>query len=366
MSKVILISQSPLPFSGIGSWTTLYKNYLESNHKIDYIICQKTDYTFDDVEYEFVEPNFFHKISNKISNKPYAGFINALQRILKNNEEYIIQIIDNYGIIRPLEVFLSKSKFRKNCYLQFFYHGFPPFYGDSEFRFFFDTIDEMVLLTKTSYTIHKNYYTSLPCKFNFLHNGIDTSVFYSLTEKLKIATRQSKNIDAKKVFVWCSQDRPKKGLNLILCAWQAIYQSRQDIELWVIGCEPKKAMDGVVYIGKIPNNQLANYLQLADCYLFPTLCHEGFGMTLIEALHCGNYVIASNIGGIPEVLQFGKFGKLVENPNFVSEWQNAILEFLDNKPFFEPLPKQLYSKESWINGMNELIDNAKSYLKIKT
>ncbi|WP_255515599.1 glycosyltransferase family 4 protein [Flavobacterium sp. ZT3R18] len=361
MTKVILISQVPLPFSKIGSWTTLYKNYLQGEHQIDFIICEPPEKQFENVKYSLVANDLIFKIRRKIKKNWYLGYLEALDRILKPNEKYIIQIIDNFGIVKPLTSFLVAKGLRSNCCLQFFYHGFPPFYENYHGRWFFDSIDEMVLLTNDSYLAHKNYYTVLPTRFAVLHNGIDTTKFFPLSLKEKQAIKQTKNTNDKTVFVWCSQDRPKKGLNILLQAWKRVYETRQDMVLWVIGCEPKTPQDGVVYLGRIPNDELPVYFQTSDCYLFPTLCHEGFGMSLIEALHCGNYCIASAIGGVSEVLQYGKLGKLIENPHFVSAWENAILDFLE-----DPVPKitispELYSSESWSAGMNSIITNAKAF-----
>jgi glycosyltransferase involved in cell wall biosynthesis len=359
MSKVILISQIPLPYSKIGSWTTLYDNYLRNQSKIDCVICQKPDVLYEGIEYEIVPNSFFLKVQKRLFKNPYLGYLKALEKKMLSNEKYIIQIVDNFGIVKPLVDFLEKKGKRKQCYLQFFYHGFPPFYGNSQAGFFFRSIDEMVVLTHDSYLEHKNYYTILPTRFSVLHNGIDTANFFSLSQKDKQVQKQYKGVADKKIFIWCSQDRPKKGLHLLLEAWKNVYVVRQDIELWVIGCEPKEPRDGVLYLGRIPNKELAPFFQASDCYLFPTLCHEGFGMSLIEALHCGNYCIASSIGGVPEVLQYGKLGKLIEKPHFVSEWEEAILEFLDNPIPKIIIPTDLYSSKSWNIGMNIIISNAK-------
>ena len=64
-------------------------------------------------------------------------------------------------------------------------------------------------------------------------------------------------------------------------------------------------------------------------------------------------------GGVPEVLRYGKLGKLIENPHFISEWENAILEFLE-----KPIPEvtfspELYTAKSWTLGMNCIINRAK-------
>jgi glycosyltransferase involved in cell wall biosynthesis len=110
---------------------------------------------------------------------------------------------------------------------------------------------------------------------------------------------------------------PKRGCTIAGCL-EKYLRKKQDIVLWVIRCEAKIPHYGVAFFGRIPNDELAVYFQAADCYLFPTLCHEGFGLSLIEALHCGNYTIASTLGGVPKVLQYGKVGMLIENPHFVS------------------------------------------------
>lgn len=360
MPKVILISRVPLPFNQIGSWTTLYKNYLIRNHQIDFIVCNKPESIFDTVEYSFVPNDFSTKIIKKWNKNPYFGYLKALERIIEKNEKYIIQIVDNFGIVEVLVNFLEKKGLRKQCYLQFFYHGFPPFYGNLESRSFFETIDEMVLLTFDSYIAHKQQYTVLSTRFSVLHNGIDTSKFHPVSTSEKEKSKKEKDLSGKKVFIWCSQDRPKKGLHIILDAWKRVYNTRKDIVLLVIGCDAKSPVEGVHYLGKIPNDDLATYLQLSDCYLFSTLCQEGFGLSLIEALHCGNYCIASSLGGIPEVLQYGKLGRLIEQPNFVLKWKEAILEYLDNPLITEiNISPELYSSNAWNLGMNNLIENAK-------
>jgi L-malate glycosyltransferase len=119
-------------------------------------------------------------------------------------------------------------------------------------------------------------------------------------------------------------------------------------------------IEGVHYFGRIPNDKLPEYLQTTDCYLFPTLWHEGFGMSLIEALHCGNYCIASSIGGVPEVLQYGKLGKLIVNPHFVKEWEQAMMEFIENQISLPVISSDLYSTASWTEGMNAIISTAKN------
>lgn len=360
MAKVILISQKPLPDDKIGSWTTLYRNYLESDHRVDYIVCPKTNSPFKSIQYVFFEQSFKHKFRGKFLKKFKSEYTDALDEIVSKDEKFVIQIVDNHGIVKPIHDYLIEKGIRQNCYIQFFYHGFSPYNQPSSFAKFYSNLDEIIVLTQLSYLAFKQQITVLPNYFSILHNGIDTSKFKQISTIDKDALKQELEVKAKKVFLWCSQDRPKKGLHIILDAWRKIYNSEQNIELLVIGCDPKESQDGVRFLGKIPNDELPKYYQISDCFLFSTLCHEGFGLTLIEALHSGCYCIASDLGGVPEVLQHGKLGKLISNPHFVSDWENAITQFLQQDMPAIKISEQLYSTQKWNSEMNEIINQAKS------
>ncbi len=359
MAKVILISQFALPYNGIGSWTTLYANYITRHkHLIDYIICPQPAATFDTVQYGFIKHGLESKIRARFDRKNYAEYLQPLKNIIEPGEKYIIQIVDNQGILLHLDAFVSKHYRRSDFHIQYFHHGFSPFASKNKAAGLFSAIDELILLTLDSYKYFKQYYTVFPCKVAILHNGIDTSKFVVADTDTKTLIKQNFGLEGKTVFIWCSQDRPKKGLDLILDAWKKVYDPNRNIALLVIGTSREIKVDGVSVIGRIPNDQLPQYYHASDVYLFPTLCKEGFGLTLIEALHCGNYCIASASGGVPEVLQYGKLGKLIENPNFVGEWFQAISDYLHEKPDHPQISKSLYSMQSWNQGMDRIINDA--------
>lgn len=366
MSKVILISQVSLPYSKMGSWTTMYNNYLENDHKINYIICPETEKRYNSVQYHFAKLTFFDNVWRSVFKRKNLQYLRALDKIIKPNEKYIIQIIDNYGMVKPVHDYLVSQRKRGSCYIQFFYHGFAPYIKSNSGPDFYEVLDELIVLTNDCYKEYKKTINVLPCHFSILHNGIDTKKFKKPSVLEREDLRTKFNLRDKKVFVWCSQDRPKKGLHIILEAWKNIYNFEKNILLLIIGCEREAEIPGVRFLGRIPNDELSKYLKASDCYLFSTLCQEGFGLSLIEALHCGNYCIASAMGGVPEVLQYGKLGKLIENPHFISDWVYAINDYLENKFEILEINENLYSVKSWRNGMNEIIEDAKFRLPITT
>ena len=67
----------------------------------------------------------------------------------------------------------------------------------------------------------------------------------------------------------------------------------------------------VSFVGKQPQSQIREYLSVADLLLLPSQS-ESFGLTALEAMACEAPVIATRVGGIPEVVEDGGCGFLFE------------------------------------------------------
>lgn len=61
-------------------------------------------------------------------------------------------------------------------------------------------------------------------------------------------------------------------------------------------------MDNIRFLDFVPNNELPRYYSIADIGIYPSIGDEAFGISIAEAMACGKPVIASYIGGIPEVV----------------------------------------------------------------
>jgi glycosyltransferase involved in cell wall biosynthesis len=79
----------------------------------------------------------------------------------------------------------------------------------------------------------------------------------------------------------------------------------------------------VEYIGEINEKQKQDFLGNALALLFPINWCEPFGMVLIEALACGTPVIAWKMGSVPEIVEHGVSGYIIEN-------QEEALEAIKN------------------------------------
>jgi len=111
-----------------------------------------------------------------------------------------------------------------------------------------------------------------------------------------------------------------KGQRYLIDATCALINRGQAVELWIVGeGDDREILEKlVVDLGmkervKFWGHQsdIWPFLQAFDLFVFPSLS-ESMGISLVEAMLLKKPIIASNVGGIPEIINNGKNGLLVE------------------------------------------------------
>jgi glycosyltransferase involved in cell wall biosynthesis len=133
----------------------------------------------------------------------------------------------------------------------------------------------------------------------------------------------------------------RKGADLLLGALaKRVWQCYPELTVCFPGSEtdltqrelldlvPAERRQQVIFPGFVDRAQIVKYYQRATLYVTPTL-YETFGYTVLEALACGVPVVASRVGAIPELVEDGATGLLVE-PHDPDALADAILTLLDD------------------------------------
>ncbi|MFN9954909.1 MAG: glycosyltransferase family 4 protein, partial [bacterium] len=88
-----------------------------------------------------------------------------------------------------------------------------------------------------------------------------------------------------------------------------------------------------VDLGFVSEDDLRALYAESAVFLFPSL-YEGFGLPVLEAMAAGTPVVATNAGGIPEIITHGKNGYLSEIGN-VEQMSNHAISILGNNVTLE-------------------------------
>jgi glycosyltransferase involved in cell wall biosynthesis len=95
------------------------------------------------------------------------------------------------------------------------------------------------------------------------------------------------------------------------------------------------SLDNIALVGLVDN--VGDYLKAFDIFLFPSR-HEGLGSILLDALDFGLPVIATDVGGIPEIIENGVNGFLVK-PDAIDDICESILGLYSESTLIEQIAR---------------------------
>lgn len=158
----------------------------------------------------------------------------------------------------------------------------------------------------------------------------------SQTSSEKGADRLIEELKDRPVLVYPAATHPHKNHMVLLDAVDQLAKVRPDIALVLTGgpgrAESEVAMRigqckvDVWRLGHVAASLVRTLVDRADILVFPSI-YEGFGLPLLEAMHAGTPIVASNAAAIPEVL--ADAGVLLP-PHQPEQWAQALDEVLAN------------------------------------
>jgi len=206
------------------------------------------------------------------------------------------------------------------------------------------------------------YFKVPASKIEVIYNGVDFEKFLSF---------QKADKDWEPVFGTIARLDKIKGHIYILKAFKKLKNEGVKLPRFIFvgnGSERENLehfmkendLSNVKFVGEVLD--VGEYLKQIDIFLFPSLS-EGLGVAIIEALVAKKLIIASNVGGIKELIKHNKTGILIE-PTNIDDIYKTIKWVLENKDEAIRLRNASFK---WINENRQLFDIkevSKKYLEI--
>lgn len=285
-------------------------------------------------------------IGTYIQNLVKAGLYSVVMGRKEEIEDYVenVEIIDFctkiYGIQEQLKFPYKKLKTLKPDILHVPHYNVPIFYKGRMFVTIHDLTHLVlpeILPNRFAYiyawmmlwiACHKaekiftdsentkndilKYYKVDPDKIVVTYAGVDLGRFKKKEQSEYDYLYEKYSIPRdKKVLMYVGNLKPHKNLKRLLEAFKGIDMIDNTV-LILVGkafenhdvSAPEQQYgidDKVIHTGIVSNEELVDFYNLADLFVFPSL-YEGFGIPPLEAMACGTPVVCSNSSSLPEVV----------------------------------------------------------------
>lgn len=237
--------------------------------------------------------------------------------VLKKYHIPIVFTIHDYRIVCPAYAFRNgKGEICEACQGKSFYKCFTN--KCTKGSYFLSSIMASEQYFRNAFFNPSKYIDGLIYVSNFARI-LHEKYMPALIEKPNIVLHNfafgSKNIEeikkGEKYYLYFGRLSTEKGLETLMSAFEV----RNDLKLKIVGTGPienclkaAKRSENIEFLGYKSGKELENLIENAYFVLVPSECYENNPMSIIESYPMGVPVIASDMGGIPEIVKEGKTG----------------------------------------------------------
>lgn len=176
---------------------------------------------------------------------------------------------------------------------------------------------------------------SLRKDISVVYTGCDLNVFLNSAEKRKAFRERLRISEESILLVFIGRLSREKGIIDLGQAFIRTCRAKIDVQLLCVGSgkdgklladmmNAAGVQDKLHFLDARPHEEIPGWLNAADVLVLPSW-HEGLPNVVVEAMACERPVIATDVGGIPEVVEDGRNGILVKK-NDINGLYNAIIQ----------------------------------------
>jgi len=204
---------------------------------------------------------------------------------------------------------------------------------------------DKILVSSQDYLEHsdlKKYWLKDKDKFIISPFGVDQQKFYPQDKNQQLIEKYELKQENKIVLSVGGLDRAHyfKGVKLLIQATADLKNQMPNLRLLIVGDGDLKSnyeklshdlgvQDKVIFAGRIEDNNLSDYYNLADVFIFPSFTRsEAFGLVSLEAMACAKPIIVSDL---PGVRTLAKNNGLIVKTNNVRDLSEKIYSIFQDR-----------------------------------
>jgi spore coat protein SA len=195
-----------------------------------------------------------------------------------------------------------------------------------------------------------------------VYNGVDPVAFRPRWDQEEEARRRraAMGLRDEPTVLFVGKLRESKGVGLLLTAMARVWAELPQAVLVLVGgtefgrgrtgritpflkqlqAQIARSPGRVILTGFIPPAKIPGAYLVGDIFVGPSQNDEGLGMVFLEAAAGGLPIIATPMGGIPEIVRNGVNGLLLERKDDAGELAEKILTLLQDEPLRQQLARQ--------------------------
>ena len=206
-------------------------------------------------------------------------------------------------------------------------------------------------------------------KLTVIPNGVDTSEFQNLPQANFFDRYLDGKQDYKKV-IFVGRLDAQKGVEYLIRAIPHVIKNFPKVHFFILGngnlelmlknlATELNILNNITFIDMIPLEKMPEFYSSADIFCLPSI-HEGFPLSIAEALSIGLVIVASATEGIPEAIVENTNGYLASPRNISQLSQKLIKALTLNAEKIKEIQgnnvKLARNEYSWENIVKDIID----------
>lgn len=242
------------------------------------------------------------------------------------------------------------------------------------------------LITNSTFTLNRILEIANPRSYSVIPSGVNPEKWRDVSPGVAAHVREKWSIpEPSSAILFVGRLVERKGLRFLIDALPQILDKHPEAHAVVVGAGPLRQQletqvqhlnirAQITFTGPVPEEELGALYKMASMFILPSVYDsggdtEGLGVVLLEAMANGLAVIASQVGGITDIISSQEVGLLVE-PGDSEQIAEAILGLLDDPARRQTLGdngrRKVYSDFSWDHISSQTIRIYQAVSKQKT